>query len=195
MRSQDRRESSRMRWTWLAGLLFAAAFAPLQSAKAAPVMVTAMYQENFLGRGGDLYTITNAGSSTAGILTVRYDLSASRASFDPGDDPFVVVNGGAATGFTRMFNATARTLTLNFTDFGPGESFSFRVDTDDRIGFTLGLDFEDSIIQIAFKAVAPNTAMAAFRSNDLRRLGSASAVVRADVNVAEPGTAGLLLFG
>jgi len=187
-----------MRWTWAAGVLLAAAFGLPRAASAAPVMVTASYQENFLGNGGgDLYTITNAGSSAAGILTVRYDLSASRAFFDPADSPFTAVSGASATSFSGMFDATRRTLTLSFSDFDPGESFSFRVDTDDRLGFTLGFDFEDAILRIAFDSNPSVSAMAAFRSNDLRRLGSAVAVVRADVNasVAEPGTAGLLLLG
>ncbi len=185
-----------MRWAWFGSWLIAAGMLlPLSSALAAPVMVVGSFQENFLGGGGDLFTITNASSSATGILTVRYNLAPSQASFDPGDDPFTVVSGGGGTGFTGMFNATRTSLTLNFTDFDPGETFSFRVDVDDNIGFTFGFDFEDAILQVAFDAGAPNSAMAAFRASDLRRLGSATATVRADVNVPEPGTAGLLLLG
>lgn len=188
-----------MRWTRFGGWLVAVGMMmlPLSSALAAPVMVVGTFQENFLGSGGDTFTIMNAASSATGILTVRYNLAPSQASFDPGDSPFTVVSGGAATGFNGMFNATARTLTLNFGDFDPGETFSFRVDVDDNIAFTLGFDFEDAVLQVAFDAAAPNTAMAAFRATDLRRLGSATATVRADVNVGvpEPGTAGLLLLG
>lgn len=184
-----------MRWTRLGSWLIAAGMLlPCSSALAAPVMVAGTFQENFLGGGGDVFTVMNAASSATGILTVRYNLAPSQASFDPGDDPFTVVSGGGA-GFTGMFNATATSLTLNFTDFDPGETFSFRVDVDDNIGFTFGFDFEDSILQVAFDAAAPNSAMAAFRGTDLRRLGSATVTVRADVNVPEPGTAGLLLLG
>jgi hypothetical protein len=178
-------------WLIAAGMLL-----PQSSALAAPVMVVGTYQENFLGGGGDTFTIKNAASSATGILTARFNLAPSQASFDPGDDPFSVLSGGG-TGFTGMFSATATSLTLDFTDFDPGETFSFRVDVDDNIGFTLGFDLEDTILQIVFDAAAPNTGMAAFSATDLRRLGSATATVRADVNVAvpEPGTAGLLLLG
>ena len=187
-----------MRWMRFGGWLIAVGMLlPQSSALAAPVMVVGTFQENFLGGGGDTFTIMNAASSATGILTVRYNLAPSQASFDPGDAPFSVLSGGAGTGFTGMFNATGTSLTLNFTDFDPGETFSFRVDVDDNIGFTFGFDFEDSILQIVFDAAAPNTGMAAFNATDLRRLGSATATVRADVNVAvpEPGTAGLLLLG
>jgi hypothetical protein len=184
-----------MRWTRFGSWLIAVGMLlPQSSALAAPVMVVGTFQENFLGGGGDVFSIMNAASSATGILTVRYNLAPSQASFDPGDDPFTVVSGGG-TGFTGMFNATRTSLTLNFTDFDPGETFSFRVDVDDNIGFTFGFDFEDAILQVAFDAAAPNGAMAAFRGTDLRRLGSATATVRADVNVPEPGTAGLLLLG
>jgi hypothetical protein len=188
-----------MRWTRFGGWLIAAGMLlPFSSALAAPVMVTGTFQENFLVPNFDTFTITNAASSATGITTVRYNLAPSQARFDPADSPFTVINAGG-TGFTGMFlNATATTLTLNFTDFGPGETFSFRVDVDDNIGFTLGRDFEDSILQVVFANATPNTAMAAFRGADLRRLGSATAVVRADVNVGnapEPGTAGLMLLG
>lgn len=184
-----------MRWMRFGGWLIAAGMLlPQSSALAAPVMVVGTFQENFLA-ASDTFTITNAASSATGILTVRYNLAPSQASFDPGDSPFAIVNAGG-TGFTGMFlNPTRTTLTLNFTDFDPGETFSFRVDVDDNIGFTFGFDFEDAILQVVFDAAAPNTAMAAFRAADLRRLGSATATVRADVNVPEPGTAGLLLLG
>lgn len=185
-----------MRWTRFGGWLIAVGMLlPQSSALAAPVMVVGTFQENFLGGGGDMFTIMNAASSATGILTVRYNLAPSQASFDPGDAPFTVLSGGGGTGFTGMFNATGTSLTLNFTDFDPGETFSFRVDVDDNIGFTFGFDFEDSILQVAFDAAAPNGAMAAFRATDLRRLGSATATLRADVNVPEPGTAALLLLG
>ena len=187
-----------MRWTRFGGWLIAAGMLlPFSSALAAPVMVTGTFQENFLVPNFDTFTITNAASSATGITTVRYNLAPSQARFDPADSPFAVVSGGG-TGFTGMFTATATTLTLNFTDFGPGETFSFRVDVDDNIGFTLGRDFEDSLLQVTFANATPNMAMAAFVGNDLRRLGSATAVVRANVNVGnapEPGTAGLLLLG
>lgn len=188
-----------MRWMRFGGWLIAAGMLlPLSSALAAPVMVVGTFQENFLA-ASDTFTITNAASSATGILTVRYNLAPSQASFDPGDSPFAVVSGGG-TGFTGMFmnvNAAGTTLTLNFTDFDPGETFSFRVDVDDNIGFTLGFDFEDAILQVVFDAAGANTAMAAFNATDLRRLGSATATLRADVNVnvPEPGTAGLLLLG
>src|SRR5262245_51453511 len=96
-----------------------------------------------------------------------------------------------------MFNPTPRTLTLRFAYLHPGETFSFRVDVHDNIAFTFGFDFEDAVLQVVFDAAAPNMAMAAFRATDLRRLGSATATLRADVNVGvpEPGTAGLLLLG
>jgi hypothetical protein len=184
-----------MRWIRFGGWLIAACtLLPQSSALAAPVMVVGTFQENFLSPASDTFTIMNAGSSATGILTVRYNLAPSQASFDPGDSPFAVISGGG-TGFTGMFNATATSLTLNFTDFDPGETFSFRVDVDDNIGFTFGFDFEDSILQVVFDAAAPNGAMAAFVGTDLRRLGSATATLRADVNVPEPGTAGLVLLG
>jgi hypothetical protein len=130
-----------MRWTRFGGWLIAVGMMmlPLSSALAAPVMVVGTFQENFLGGGGDTFTIMNAASSATGILTVRYNLAPSQqASFDPGDDPFRVVSGGMATGFNGMFNATRTSLTLNFTDFDPGETFSFRVDVDDNIGSRSG---------------------------------------------------------
>jgi len=176
-------------WLIAAGMLL-----PHSSALAAPVMAVGTFQENFLIPNSDTFTIMNAASSATGILTVSYNLAPSQASFDPADSPFAVINDGG-TGFSGMFNATGTSLTLNFTDFDPGETFSFRVDVDDNIGFTFGFDFEDSILKVAFDAAAPNTAMAAFRATDLRRLGSATATVRADVNVPEPGTAGLFLLG
>lgn len=183
-----------MRWIRFGGWLIAAGMLlPGSSALAAPVMVVGTFQENFLG-ASDRFSITNVASSATGILTVRYNLAPSQASFEPGDSPFSVISGGG-TGFNGMFNATSTSLTLNFTDFDPGETFSFRVDVDDNIGFTFGFDFEDAILQVVFDAAAPNTAMAAFNGTDLRRLGSAIATVRADVNVPEPGTAGLLLLG
>lgn len=185
-----------MRWMRFGGWLIAAGMLlPWSSALAAPVMVVGTFQENFLSPSFDTFTITNASSSATGILTVRYNLAPSQASFDPGDSPFAVISGGG-TGFTGMFmnvNAAGTTLTLNFTDFDPGETFSFRVDVDDNIGFTLGFDFEDAILQVVFDAAGSPTAMAAF--NGTGRLGSATATLRADVNVPEPGTAGLLLLG
>jgi hypothetical protein len=190
-----------MRWTRFGSWLIAAGMLlPFSSALAAPVMVTGTFQENLLIPNFDTFTITNAASSATGITTVRYNLAPSQARFDPADSPFAVVSGGNATGFNGMFTATATTLTLNFTDFGPGETFSFRVDVDDNIGFTLGRDFEDSILAVTFANATPNMAQAAFVSNGLRQLTSATAVVRADVNVGngnvpEPGTAGLLLLG
>jgi len=181
---------------WFGGWLLAAGMLLPQAALAAPVMVVGSFQENFMLSGGDLFTIMNAASSATGILTVRYNLAPSQASFDPGDSPFSVVSGGGGTGFTGMFSSTTTSLALNFTDFDPGETFSFRVDVDDNIGFTFGFDFEDTVLQVVFDAAAPSSAMAAFAATDLRgRLGSAQAVVRADVNVAEPGTVGLLLLG
>ena len=186
-----------MRWTRFGGWLVAAGMLlSHSSALAAPVMVVGSFQENFLVPSSDTFTITNAASSATGILTVRYDLAPSQAAFDPSDSPFAVLNGGAGTGFTGMFNATATSLTLNFTDFDPGETFSFRVDVDDNFGFTFGFDLEESILQVVFDAAGAAGAQAAFVSEGLRRLGSATATVRADVNVVpEPGTVGLLLLG
>jgi len=177
------------------GWLIAAGMLLPSSALAAPVMVVGTFQENFLSPNFDTFTITNAASSATGILTVSYNLAPSQARFDPADSPFAVVSGGG-TGFSGMFmNATRTTLTLTFTDFDPGETFSFRVDVDDNIGFTLGNDFEDSVLRVVFDAAGGPSAMAAFNGTDLRRLGSATATLRADVNVPEPGTAGLLLLG
>jgi hypothetical protein len=176
--------------------MLAAALGLPPSALAAPVTVVATYRENFSLKGGDLYTITNARSSATGITSIHYDLSGSQASFDPDDFSFTVVAGGEGTGFTGSFDAAAQMLTLSFTDFDPGETFAFRVDTDDNLGFTFGFDFEDTILQVVFDALAPSTGTGSFVSTGLRRLGSAITVVRADVNaVPEPGTAGLLVLG
>jgi hypothetical protein len=188
-----------MRWTRFGGWLIAAGMLlPFSSALAAPVMVTGTFQENLLIPNFDTFTITNAASSATGITTVRYNLAPSGAKFDPGDSPFAVISGGNATGFNGMFTATATTLTLSFTDFGPGETFSFRVDVDDNIGFTTGRDFEDSILAVTFANATPSMVQAAFVADGGLRLNSATAIVRANVNVGnapEPGTAGLLLLG
>jgi hypothetical protein len=190
MRLTVRREWQAVR---LAAWLIAAValFAP-QPSFAAPVMITATFEEQLLG--GDRFTITNAGSSATGVLMVSFDLSATDVIFN---GQFRVETMGG-TGFNGMFTATDTTLTLIFTNFDPGETFRFRVETDDDFGLTSGNDFAGALLSVRFANATPSMAMAAFQQ---RSLLTARAIVNADVNVGgggnapEPGMAGLLLFG
>lgn len=160
---------------------------PLE-AWAVPVQVDALFDG---GLGADTFTITAQGG--AGVSTIRFDLTTADDDdvfFQPSDDPFVVLDPGG-TGFDGMFNATKRTLELNFSSFDPGETFVFEVEVEDA------RNFEGSIIEVTFDALAPNVASAMFERDGLF---DATATVIADVNVnngnvPEPVGASLLLLG
>lgn len=89
----------------------------------------------------DQFSFTNTGDINIDSLTI--DLSGGNASpvFDPNGVSFTVT-GSDNVGFSGNFGLSSSSLlTLNFIDFGPGETFSFSGDLDDSNGsYTTGAD-------------------------------------------------------
>jgi uncharacterized protein YegL len=100
----------------------------------------------------DTLSFTNEGTSSITSIVVDLGLSEAGAVFDPATStgvPFAATTSG--TGFTGTFALTSarRRLALAFTDFGPGETFGFRLDLDDQNGgFTTGADLAGATVVV-----------------------------------------------
>ena len=163
------------------------------SALAGSVTVNGTFRENVLRT--DDYSISFMSDDPAvQITSVRYDLGAAAATsfFDPAGAPFTVQSGGNATGFDGMFQfdpAMPTLLTLNFNDFGSGETFAFSVDTDP--GIVRGAEFAGSIL--SFTTNTGDTFSGAFVRQAL--LQARVTINGQTGNVPEPASALLLGLG
>ncbi len=121
--------------------------------------VDASFQELGYAGGGDVFTITNTSQENANITQLVIDTSSSLAGvyFNPSgafSSPYDVDSTVAAeTGFAGFTNTSdnASQLVLQFTDFNPGETFTFEVDVDDRYGwFVTSRDFSGTMLTTIF---------------------------------------------
>jgi hypothetical protein len=103
-------------------------------ATASPISASA----TFLGGASGHWSITYTGGPAGSYLQSLTITLPGGAFFDPTSaspgfltSAWQVVSGGAATGFIGWPPADgAATLALSFTDFGPGETFTFDLDAD-----------------------------------------------------------------
>jgi len=153
----------------LAGCGFALALACLYGQPAsAAVMHTGTFTEDGNPDGsGDTFNVTNDISSTENILSVVIDLTLSPNSvYDTagggGSFPFTATAPEIAeVGFTGATVVDGgKTLTLTFTDFQAGETFTFRIDVDDTVGGTTvtGAMIAGSQVTATFALTGPVTA-------------------------------------
>ena len=117
---------------------------------------------------GDVFTLTNTSDLLSGvqISSVSFSLSPGllfdTATNERGDFSSVFssdfmaltsISGGTVNSST--FDGS-NLLTLNFTDFDPGETFSFSIDVDDQTGsdkmrrLVTGLEFSDTLFSVTF---------------------------------------------
>jgi hypothetical protein len=160
-------------------------------ASSAPVSHSGTFADD--GSGGDSaeddLTLTNDLSSTEDIITVVFDLTtaATGTTFEPATWPFVADAGDAlATGFTGEV-VTATTLTLTFTDFNAGESFSFTIDLDDNNNVVGGGSIAGSTVTATFAITGDVAAVMAGAGGNTSDWSAAA--------VPEPGTLTLLSLG
>jgi len=106
---------------------------------------------------GDSFTLTNDGTSN--LLSLTLDLSNSERGvfFDTADVPFQATTN--QVGFDGTFSSpNPSSLTLRFTSFAPGRSFSVRLDLDDRNGpLVTGSDLAGARLTVVTDATGPRT--------------------------------------
>jgi hypothetical protein len=178
----------------LTGCCFALALACLFAlpASSAPVSHSGTFADD--GSGGDSaeddLTLTNDLSSTEDITMVVFDLTTAANNgtiFDFLEYPFVADAGDiTATGFTGEV-VTATTLTLTFTDFNAGESFSFTIDLDDNNNVVGGGSIAGSTVTATFAITGDVAAVMADAGGNTSDWSAAA--------VPEPGTLTLLSLG
>ncbi|MFP8878740.1 MAG: hypothetical protein VCE43_04380 [Myxococcota bacterium] len=161
---------------------------------ATPFMfATGGYAEDFglSGTTPDMYWIGNNLHSELAITRVLIELSTSAggAFFDPAGSPFVVL-GTDVVGFHGFFNLNGnQTLILDFTDFDPGETFIFGVETDDAGGgFTTGPNFAGALL-------TPTWGVSTVLTGSFVAHGIHSATAVAINPAPEPGTFGAVCLG
>jgi hypothetical protein len=84
---------------------------------------------------GDTILLNNDPTSESYITQVVFDLTTAAATvtFDAAGSPFTPTGGsGVITGLSSAVFTGTQILTLVFTDFAPGETFTFTVDLDDN---------------------------------------------------------------
>ena len=82
----------------------------------------------------DNFSITNTSPDSYDITALVIDFSTvttAPVSFDEADFPFVAGPEAATTGFVADVT-TPGLMTLTFTDFNAGETFTFTIDVDDN---------------------------------------------------------------
>ncbi len=115
----------------------------------------------------DNFSFTNTGDDT--ITRIVFDLSTSSggAVFDPVGVPFAL-SGANAVGFDGNFsvNANQAQLTVNFSNFTPGQSFNFTGDLDDTGGYTTGAEVSGATITVTGGDVVSGTYQEASGNGD-----------------------------
>ncbi len=109
----------------------------------------------------DVFSFTNTGEGDIVTIQIRVDINTYRENnpqsptFDPSDVPFAVTSTddvGFSGSFTQPFNIEPfnnPSVYLSFTDFNPGERFTFVTDVDDANGaYTTGADFQYSELRV-----------------------------------------------
>lgn len=192
------------------GLAVSVLAAAVMTGSASAATVSIGGDSTFLEQGmeptlGDLFTISNTSDAGYQITSIVIDTSTSASGviFDtvtggPGNDdgqPFVADAVSAAdTGFLSVSGDTdgSQQITLSFTDFDPGETFSFTVDLDDAALFVNGIDFAGSTLTAVFDGalIDPTTLTATYSGGHT----SALATVSGEVTVV-PVPAAVYLFG
>ncbi|QDT48477.1 hypothetical protein [Symmachiella dynata] len=123
------------------------------------VAAGASYQEFGLTSRGDVFTIANLSQGDAHLQKAIIDTKSSSADAyfhlsGMSSFPFMAEQESAAeTGFTGFGGVTndSRRMVLEFTDFAPGETFSFQIDVDNRHSwFTSGSDFAGTTLSTVF---------------------------------------------
>ena len=178
----------------------AISLALLVSSKASSAIISV---ESFLdgNTASTGFNLTSSASNTMNIASFSFDVSSIGLVFD------TVVGGAYTNGNVRPFTPTsssdvttglvspydvtdgATSFTIFFTDFNPGEIFTWKVDLDffsgaqrvnghDLIGATLKVEFEDgSFLSVVYNYVS----------------GNSDASELAAVNVSEPHPATLVI--
>ena len=142
----------------------------------------------------DDFTISNTSPDSYDITTLVIDFSTvatSPVDFDEGDFVFVAGPEAAATGFVTDVT-TPGLMTLTFTDFNAGESFTFTIDVDDNNARVDSSRMAGATVTATFDVLGSPTNVAAFMvaggANDTNWSDSATVV-------PEPGTLALLSLG
>ncbi len=201
--------------SWLIGA--SAVMAPvLAHAESSPVEASISYLGGVFGT----WSLTNT-SDSAFIQSVTINL-AQKGSTSPGNlyfdtsfsapgellpFPFTPLTGASSTGFQTAVGAAdgSTQLILNFSDFAPGELFSFELDVDHTrpTGFLNGLnrstvtasEISGSTFEVAFAGtkITPASFTGTFAPENLLQ---AQAQVFGEVSVVpEPSSIALLLSG
>lgn len=142
----------------------------------------------------DDFTITNTSPDSYDITTVVIDFSTAATppiTFDEVDWAFVAGPEAAATGFVTD-TTTPGQMTLTFTDFNAGESFTFTIDVDDNNRRVDSVRMAGSTVTATFDVLGSPTDVAASMlaggANDTNWSNSATVV-------PEPATLTLLSLG
>ncbi len=147
---------------------------------------------------GDSLSLTNSALSDANILTVVINLTLAANAATTWDPTGAVIAPGyafvanvgqaAATGFTGQ-SITGDSLTMTFTDFNAGETFSFTIDLDDNNRLVTGGGIAGSQVTATFDIFGGSDLTATIAD-----AGGNTANWTATV-VPEPATFGLLSLG
>jgi len=146
----------------------------------------------------DLFTLVNPSSPTSQstITQIVFDLSTAATgpvTFDEGDGAFSVTldTGTGYTGYT--LNGANNVLTINFTDFDPGENFNFTIDVDDNNGRINADRMAGSTVTATF-TIAGGTNLQAIMV-DPAPAGGTNLTWSANTDVVVPEPASLPLIG
>jgi hypothetical protein len=182
----------------LAGCCFALAFAFLFSSTAAADTIS--HSGTFFDdlsnpdSAPDSFTITNTSPDAYNITILVIDFSTvatAPVTFDEGDFAFVAGPEAGATGFISD-TTVAGSITLTFSDFNAGESFTFTIDVDDQNARVDSVRMAGATVTATFDVLGSPTnvgaAMQVGGANDTNWSNSASVV-------PEPGTLTLLSLG
>jgi len=123
------------------------------------IAASATYQEFGLSSKGDVFTIANLSQGDAHLHRAIIDTKPSSADAffhlsGMNSYPFIADHESATeTGFEGFGGVTndSRRMVLEFTDFAPGETFSFQIDVDNRHSwYTSGSDFAGTTLNTVF---------------------------------------------
>ncbi len=128
----------------------------------------------------DSFSFTNTGDASISSITIDLSSGSGSPVFDPNDVAFSTTSSDSV-GFSGNFSLSAgnTSLTLSFSGFDNGETFSFNTDLDDANGgFTTGAEVAGSFVTVT--AAGSEDASGAFAADS----GNANA---ASVNATEGG--------
>lgn len=165
---------------------------------ATPIGAIGSFLEQGFADDRDIFTLTNTSDIGITIEQVSIDLGPAGLFLDTSvasGFPFTPDAGAALTGFTTVSGDSVGStlLTMVFTDFDPGDSFTFFTDVDDGSGsgIVTGAEFAGTLLNVEFDGSIPLT----LRSAAYAETGEFEAVAEIASSVPEPTTIALMGLG